>query len=146
METFGSASGKFDRQKIANSAILFQAQRLVRKVCERCYETIDATDEEKALFEREGISFSGKLVKGRGCPSCGGRGTKGRLAIMEMVPIEEGGDVQYAIESGATISELRKIVTAKGCKTLFQSALSRAAAHLTPMSEAAAHNPRMQLV
>jgi type IV pilus assembly protein PilB len=148
METFASASGSFDRHKIISSSLLFLAQRLTRRVCSQCYSLYDASPEERALFEREGVPFSvsGKLAaKGEGCLNCSGRGMVRRTAIMEMVPVIEGGEIHSAIVEGWPVSRLRKLANEKGYKTLFQSALAKAAAYQIPMSEALAHNPELTI-
>ncbi len=80
------------------------AQRLVRKICAKCKESIAIPEEifkdikeelsEVPLeyirelipgFEWENI----KLSKGKGCPSCGNTGYAGRICISEVVDVSE---------------------------------------------------------
>lgn len=143
MDTFSMQSRSFDRQKIISSSILFHAQRLVKKVCPSCYETAPLSDWERKIFEGESVAAPARVRKGKGCSLCQGRGTTGRLAIMEMVPVEEGGEIYNAIESGKTVQQLRQLATKLGCRTLFQSALERVAENLIPLTEAMLHNTRL---
>jgi len=72
------------------------SQRLVQKICEHCKQEIAVPDtiKEEIKKELEKISeddakdFIGKeikLYKGAGCKFCSGKGTKGRVAISEVL-------------------------------------------------------------
>lgn len=71
---------------IASSVVGVIAQRLVRRVCRDCAETVSATLREKEIFSREGLQID-KVLRGRGCPACNNTGYKGRIAIHEILPI-----------------------------------------------------------
>ncbi|MEK4285232.1 MULTISPECIES: GspE/PulE family protein [Ureibacillus] len=72
---------------IASSVVGVIAQRLVRRVCRDCAETVSATLREKEIFSREGLQID-KVLRGRGCPACNHTGYKGRIAIHEILPID----------------------------------------------------------
>ena len=64
----------------ADSLCGMAAQRLVRKVCPHCAETVELTEEEQRLLGR-----TVKSVKlGRGCEHCLNTGYKGRTAVHEI--------------------------------------------------------------
>ncbi len=79
------------------------SQRLVRCICEKCKEEqkIAPLIKEKIVKELKKISPEEikkyqinlnqdiKFYHGKGCDSCGGTGLKGRIAIYEVVPIDE---------------------------------------------------------
>lgn len=77
---------------LADSLLLLQAQRLVRTLC-RCFSTRPVTDQDIALFEKFRIeaphTFHTVNLPGK-CPECDGSGYRGRIAVMEIVPIREG--------------------------------------------------------
>ncbi|MFR4782868.1 MAG: GspE/PulE family protein [Pilosibacter sp.] len=64
----------------ADSLCGMAAQRLVRKVCPHCAETVELTDEEQKLFGRKIRSAR----RGRGCEFCRNTGYKGRTAVHEI--------------------------------------------------------------
>lgn len=80
---------------------LLIGQRLVRKVCPFCSEWQDATPEEDAeirknlteLQERLPTDvlpdYQGKILKGKGCEHCNHSGYKGRIALIELLEIND---------------------------------------------------------
>ncbi len=79
---------------------LIIGQRLVRKVCPHCWERQNATPEEdteikKKLTELQKINpevwkkYQGKIFKGKGCEHCNHSGYKGRIAIIEILEIND---------------------------------------------------------
>jgi type IV pilus assembly protein PilB len=79
------------------------AQRLVRRICEKCKKEITVSpvvsggiaEKIKNISEKELKSYGIKLADGLrfyhgdGCDACNGTGLKGRLAIYEAVPVTE---------------------------------------------------------
>ncbi|MDR3143727.1 MAG: GspE/PulE family protein [Puniceicoccales bacterium] len=60
------------------------AQRLVRRICEQCKETCEATAEELRFFpELKGQA----LYRGSGCEACSHTGYAGRFALYEWMPV-----------------------------------------------------------
>ncbi len=88
---------------LSSSLRLVMAQRLVRRICEKCKSEIEvsAVMQEKIMreianipkkeLEKYGIDLSKKIVlfKGKGCDGCNETGLVGRLAIFEVVKITE---------------------------------------------------------
>lgn len=88
---------------LSSALRLVAAQRLVRKICEECKEEEKVADsvkvqlvaELKDVSEEElkkyGVDLKAevKLYHGKGCDNCNGTGLKGRLAIYEVVPVNE---------------------------------------------------------
>lgn len=72
---------------IASSVVGVIAQRLVRRVCRDCAETVPATLREKELFSKEGLQIE-HVLRGRGCAVCNHTGYRGRIAIHEILPID----------------------------------------------------------
>lgn len=86
---------------ITASLNLLAAQRLVRKICDKCKTQTKPTEAiEKIIREEmetvdkselEGIDMKNlKVWVGRGCPVCGNTGFKGRVGIYETLPITKG--------------------------------------------------------
>lgn len=100
---------------VATSVTGIIAQRLVRKICTKCAKRYEATDYEKKILEVD-RNESLLLLKGEGCPTCGGTGYRGRIGIYEILPIER--DVREAITAGETSDVIRDIAVKDGMKTL----------------------------
>ncbi len=106
---------------VASSMVLVMAQRLVRKVCSHCAEPYSPPEEElkKLHFSDEELKGA-TIMKGKGCPVCGGTGYKGRLAVYEIMPITE--EIREMITAGDTAMDLKKKAMANGMYTLHKSA------------------------
>ncbi|MES2306012.1 MAG: ATPase, T2SS/T4P/T4SS family [Gemmatimonadota bacterium] len=99
------------------------AQRLVRRICERCAEPMPL--EEIPEEGRPPASYTGKFTPRRapGCKACSGSGFKGRVAVMELLPVE--GNVGRLIETGAPQNQILEAAVPHGMRTLWQSGLVR---------------------
>lgn len=68
------------------------SQRLARKVCPTCAELADP-GQSAAKFKMAGVDMNllprAGVMVGRGCDECRGTGTKGRVGIFEVVPMDD---------------------------------------------------------
>ena len=69
---------------VANSLVGLVAQRLVRKVCPHCARVMETTEQER-IFLGEDVKT---VVRGMGCAQCNNTGYKGRIAVHEIVAID----------------------------------------------------------
>ncbi|ANU12806.1 Type IV fimbrial assembly, ATPase PilB [Planococcus halocryophilus Or1] len=90
------------------------AQRLIRRVCRDCREIQPATVREQAIFAKRGISIE-TIARGTGCPQCNMSGYKGRMAIHEVLVVDEA--IKDVINRGGTAAEIREIAIQN--KTIF---------------------------
>jgi type IV pilus assembly protein PilB len=90
------------------------AQRLVRRVCRDCGEAHIPTAREVDIFAKRGLKID-KIVRGKGCASCNMSGYKGRVAIQEVVVVND--DIRRMIMNGEPVSRLRQIAVQN--KTIF---------------------------
>ena len=93
------------------------SQRLVRVICPDCKQSYDPTAQELAEL---GLSADSKqkLFRGRGCPTCFGRGYRGRTAVFEMLVLSRR--LRSAIAKGKDREELRSILHQEGNYTTLQ--------------------------
>jgi type IV pilus assembly protein PilB len=111
------------------------AQRLMKTICTRCRE-IDAQVAPEVLIGlgvHPGAVNKVRVYRGKGCPVCNGTGTKGRIAVHEVLLLDE--EIRQAILSGASVFNLKKIAMAGGMHSLRQAALLKMARGLIPLSE-----------
>ena len=108
------------------------AQRLVRHVCPECSEAIDT---DPALRARLGGVFGDikRGFRGKGCSACHGTGYKGRVALYEVLVLDD--DLRDCIGSGASILEIRRKVREKGLRGIGQHAAEKVQAGDTTLEE-----------
>ena len=116
---------------LSSSLRLILAQRLVRKICESC-KTI--YEPEPALIKDLGFdNLETTFYHGKGCAFCNNTGYKGRIAIYEVMPIDE--QIRKAIISGANTDEIKKIAITNGMQTLRQSGIKKVLDGITTIDE-----------
>lgn len=120
---------------LVSSLTCVTAQRLVRKICTEC-RIEDTSVTAKALMSL-GIpaQYADKIVayKGKGCPQCNGSGNKGRIAIHEVLKMNDA--VREAIIAGESSLTIKKIAMKHGMRTLRQSALTKMSRGICDINE-----------
>jgi type IV pilus assembly protein PilB len=119
---------------VATSVNLIAAQRLIRRVCQKCKEPEDIP--VQALLN---IGFGAEdaaktsLFKGRGCATCNNTGYKGRVGLYEVLEISE--EIRELVLSGASAMELRRLGMEEGMLSLRHSGLRKIRDGLTSVEE-----------
>jgi len=99
---------------VSSSLNAIVAQRLIRRVCRDCGKEMDASNREKEIFEKRGLDIE-KVMRGSGCPACNMTGYRGRIAIHEVLVLDDA--MRDVINSGGSAARLREIALRN--KTLF---------------------------
>ena len=107
------------------------AQRLVRRVCDRCKT---AADVPRSLREELGLPENARFLRGKGCVACGHGGYKGRVGIFEVLEMTDA--IRDRIHARASGEEIARAARAGGMITLKDDALRKAALGLTTLDEA----------
>ncbi len=119
---------------VASATNLILAQRLARKICTECQETVEVP---LKVFEDMGIDneeIKGKdFYTGKGCATCNGTGFKGRIALYEVMPFTE--TLKELVLNGASSSELKKAAITESMKTLRMSGVTKAMEGVTTLEE-----------
>ncbi len=119
---------------VASSVNLIVAQRLARKVCTACRERDDIAIETLIQMGMDPETAStAECTRGRGCPSCGNTGFKGRVALYEVMPVTDA--VRELVLMGASTNEIKSEAIGQGMKTLRQSGLTKILDGTTSVSE-----------
>lgn len=87
---------------VAASLRLSVAQRLVRRVCQRC--STSGPGDPVALSALD-LPASTTVSEGKGCPACGGTGFRGRRGLFELFYVDP--ETADSISSGTSIQDLR---------------------------------------
>ena len=95
---------------------LVMAQRLVRKLCEKCKESYQPTSDELALIGLTPHDVKGELNKEKGCANCRNTGYRGRTAIFEMIPMAK--ELRKLVYESANEDQIRQAAINNGMVTL----------------------------
>lgn len=120
---------------IASSLEGVIAQRLVRTICENCkteYIPSDAEIEEIKKHYKKPVEIK-HLYKGEGCQECLGTGYKGRMAIYEIMEVDE--DLRTTISKNPETTVLKQKAIDKGMKTLIEDGISKVLQGKTTLEE-----------
>ena len=138
---------------LASTLSLVVAQRLVRRICANCRESTDLSartiedlrarpdfEETVAVLRAEGILGSGadpfaglRLYRGRGCAQCSGTGYRRRLALFELLEVND--DMRALIRERRDAATLREAAVARGMKSMFQDGLAKVLLGETTLEE-----------
>lgn len=105
---------------IAGAIIATFAQRLVRKLCQSCKEPVVATPEQCHLLQADSLTPP-TIYKAVGCKECNNTGYKGRVAVAEILYLDE--DLDNLIAANAHKSEMKALARKKGFKSMLDDGI-----------------------
>jgi general secretion pathway protein E len=121
-----------------SSAVLgIVATRLLRKLCTRCREAYDPSDNELALMgiSRKQLTGKKQLYRpGQGCDKCFSHGYMGRTGVYELMVFDD--DIRDMILKTQDAKAIKKLAVDKGMKTLRDSAIQKVLKGETSLEEA----------
>lgn len=118
---------------VSASVIGVQAQRLIRRICNRCKEEYEPSRDLLKLTGLSGLPEGITLFRGKGCNFCAGTGYKGRLAIHEVFMITEA--MREVIYGEVTTRKLRDLAFANNFHDMYFDGVQKALAGLTTIEE-----------
>ncbi|MCE5313720.1 MAG: ATPase, T2SS/T4P/T4SS family [Armatimonadota bacterium] len=118
---------------IGSSVIGVLAQRLVRTLCPRCKAPYKPTTDELALLDMCEMDGQAEFYKPVGCPQCNMRGYSGRMAIFELMPVNE--EMRRLALKNPTADQVKDVALAAGMKSMQQHAVQKILAGLTTIDE-----------
>jgi len=122
------------RYLVGSAVVLVMAQRLVRRVCERCKETYLAEPEHVAALGEDGTALIGRrLARGRGCLLCKQTGYSGRIAVFEVLEIAKG--IRRLVLDGSNEDQIKASAVGEGLMTLRKSGIKKILDGLTTVDE-----------
>jgi type IV pilus assembly protein PilB len=130
-DCFGAFPRLFDLNlkptMVAGAVIATFAQRLVRKLCQKCKKPVTATPEECKLLvtgpDDQPIDPAKPptIYAPGGCPECNNTGYKGRIACVEILYMDE--ELDNIIAGGGLKAELRAAARRKGFKAMIDDGI-----------------------
>ena len=132
---------------LASTLNIVIAQRLVRTICSECKQSFQAPDSLRQQIQEIYDSISenslpdklkGKpdlytFYKGRGCPRCDNTGYKGRMAVVEVLDVND--KIKNVIYSSKDLSVIKDMFVKQGMLTLKQDGLIKALDGRTTIEE-----------
>lgn len=110
------------------------AQRLARRVCMDCRETYKASKDDLVALgrpaERPGRRV---LTRGTGCAACGGTGYRGRIALFEVLMLDD--EIRELIALGASTIEIQRAAVAAGMRPLRDDGVRLCLEGITTLAE-----------
>lgn len=108
------------------------AQRLVKKICPDCKTTRPVSEMEQTIFENRNIVVD-HVYEGTGCDSCRYTGYRGRLAIHELLVIDD--HVKGLMMNHSDMSEMKEYLQQNQMRFLLDDGLLKVQQGLTTIDE-----------
>jgi general secretion pathway protein E len=118
---------------VSSSILAVLAQRLVRKLCVDCKETYTPDSTELARIGLTPADVPRPIFKAKGCRGCRNTGYKGRVAIQELMVMDD--DIRALVMRNSDAATLRRHCTSHGMKLLRQDGADRVLAGDTSIEE-----------
>lgn len=121
---------------VTSSLNCIVAQRLARRLCERCKEPHNPASDDSLdgllpdwIYEGKGHTF----FKATGCNACSNTGYKGRIAIHEVLEMTE--EIDHLVVANAIASDLQALAVEQGMVTMREDGLQKATTGETSIEE-----------
>ncbi|TMQ69467.1 MAG: pilus assembly protein PilB, partial [Candidatus Eisenbacteria bacterium] len=122
------------RYLVGSAVTLVMAQRLVRKVCERCKETYIPAPEALAVMGEDAPALQGRpLVRGRGCLACKNTGYHGRTAVFEVLELTR--PIRRMVLDGLNEDQIKQKAMNEGMMTLRKHGVRKILEGVTTIDE-----------
>jgi general secretion pathway protein E len=110
------------------------AQRLVRRLCAHCREPYEMMPEMAAQLRLPRNGHAAPVFyRPRGCDNCQHQGYRGRIAVLEFLPLSDA--IRRLILGHETAQEIHRIGATEGMQSMYEDGLGKAMAGLTSIEE-----------
>ena len=120
---------------IQSSTNAFIAQRLVRVLCTKCRKEVSNPEKEIVEFIKANLPSHKNFVlyQKTGCKSCNNTGFHGRIAIYEILAVDN--EIKDLIQKKASSREIEEMAIKRGMKPIIQCAMAKVADGITTIDE-----------
>lgn len=118
---------------VASALVGVVAQRLVRKVCDRCRILTDVSPQERQAFEMEMGNAPARFYQGQGCNFCAETGYRGRTGAFEVLTVSEM--IRRLLMQGASADEVQAQAVEEGMVTMWRDGMLKVQQGITTLSE-----------
>jgi type IV pilus assembly protein PilB len=122
---------------VASAVDCVVAQRLARKLCDRCRQAYTPEPEEliEAGLPEEYVAQVKEAFRPVGCPACSNTGYRGRMGLYEVMGMSE--EIERMTVERASSDAIRAVAIRQGMLTLREDGLDKAIRGLTSIEEIA---------
>ena len=122
------------RYLVGSAVTMVMAQRLVRRVCERCRTPYQPEPEQLAVLGDDAELLSGRtLMRGHGCLACKQTGYMGRTALFEVLELSKS--VRRMVLDGLNEDQIKVKALGEGLLTLRKSGIRKILDGVTTIEE-----------
>lgn len=121
-----------DRFLLSSSLLAVLSQRLIRKICPFCKTSRDLKEREKEIFASFNMNPE-RIYYGKGCKMCRNTGYLGRVAIGELMIVNE--KIRDMIYEGASFNALTEAAVQQGMIPLKIDGLKKIAEGVSTLEE-----------
>ena len=122
------------RYLVGSAITLVLAQRLVRRVCDRCRETYVPEPDQLAVLGEDAELLKGRtLSRGRGCLACKQTGYLGRTAVFEVMELSR--PIRRMVLDGLNEDQIKQRALEYGLVTLRKSGIRKIVEGVTTIDE-----------
>lgn len=119
---------------IASTLEVVVAQRLARRLCPKCKETVELTKATMTAAEKEFFGTDAvTIAKPVGCNACYNTGYSGRIGLFEVLPISS--EIRHLVLEHATADAIREVARAAGVSDLRDDGRTKVLAGVTSIEE-----------
>jgi len=118
---------------IAATLIGILSQRMTRRVCPYCSRLAEAPAEARMAYAREMGEDRREFFYGQGCNACANTGYLGRVAVLEIMTINQ--EMRSALISGSSADDLRALARKAGMVSMWRDGMLKAKLGITTPSE-----------
>jgi type IV pilus assembly protein PilB len=125
---------------VASTVNIIVAQRLVRKICEKCRQSQVVSKTQLAdqfslplINKYFSDSTEVRIYQGIGCPVCYKTGYVGRIGIFEVLEVTPA--IRELITKGSDSGTIRAMATQEGMTTMIEDGLLKVASGITTLEE-----------
>ena len=118
---------------VTSSLLSVISQRLARRVCPRCGAARQIGLSEREAYEKEMGEKRARFQMGAGCTHCAKTGYRDRVAIYELLVVNE--EFRRLVLKNASVTELRGAALDSGMRTMFRDGMMKVKAGVTTPAE-----------
>ena len=132
-------------EKVLSSSVsVAMAQRLLRKLCEKCKTQRAATADEQKIIDKAIAGITDRtlipptqnmvwVANEAGCEACGGRGYKGRIGIYEAIFMDRA--IEEILRSKPSEREVAEAAKPQGVPTMTEDGVLKVLRGVTSLDE-----------
>jgi len=120
---------------VASTVNVVIAQRLVRKICQKCRvsEEVPLASLDEQIRKHLPKKTTLQVYKGKGCPVCHMTGYTGRVGIFEVMEIDE--NIREAAVAKKSSQEIQAVAIKGGMKTMLEDGIEKVKQGITSIEE-----------